>query len=54
MVLRKCTRCGYEWDYKGVSCYFTSCPRCHGSVKALREGDAGYYNHQKNMSETKK
>ena len=29
----KCQRCGYEWDYKGKSKWYTSCPKCKTSVK---------------------
>jgi len=28
-----CKHCGYEWDYKGHSKYYTSCPRCRWLVK---------------------
>jgi len=29
----KCQRCGYEWNYKGKSKWYTSCPKCKTSVK---------------------
>ena len=29
----RCQRCGYEWDYKGQSKWYASCPRCRSSVK---------------------
>ena len=29
----KCKRCGYRWDYKGNSNYYTSCPRCRANIK---------------------
>lgn len=32
----KCQRCGKEWEYKGKSKYFTSCPQCKTSVKVTR------------------
>lgn len=27
----KCTKedCGYEWDYKGKSEFYVTCPRCY-------------------------
>lgn len=31
-----CQRCGHEWEYKGKSKYFTSCPQCKTSVKVNR------------------
>jgi len=30
----KCPKCDYEWDYKGKSKYYLSCPRCrYGNIK---------------------
>jgi len=29
----ECQRCGKEWDYKGDSNYYASCPNCKTSVK---------------------
>jgi len=29
----KCKKCGYEWEYKGKSEYYTSCPRCRANVR---------------------
>lgn len=37
MVEMKCHRCGHEWEYKGKSKYFTSCPQCKTSVKVTRK-----------------
>jgi len=30
----KCKNCNYEWDYKGESKYWVSCPRCLYKVKS--------------------
>jgi predicted nucleotidyltransferase len=32
-MLLRCGRCGYGWEYKGKSEWYTSCPRCRTSVK---------------------
>ena len=32
MVLLKCQRCGYKWDYKGKSDWYAPCSRCKTSV----------------------
>lgn len=29
----KCNHCNYEWDYKGKSQYYATCPRCLRKVK---------------------
>ena len=31
----QCTNkpCGYQWDYKGLSRFYASCPRCLSKVK---------------------
>jgi hypothetical protein len=29
----KCKRCGYEWDYKGKSEFYCTCPKCLGKVR---------------------
>ncbi|MEM3769353.1 MAG: hypothetical protein QXE37_04885 [Nitrososphaerales archaeon] len=29
----KCQHCGHEWDYKGKSEYYASCPRCMYKVR---------------------
>lgn len=34
----KCQRCGYEWDYKGKSKWYASCPRCRTTVKVKEAG----------------
>jgi len=31
----KCHKCKYEWDYKGESDFFITCPRCLTKVKSL-------------------
>jgi DNA-directed RNA polymerase subunit RPC12/RpoP len=28
MVKLRCPHCGYEWDYKGKSMFYATCPRC--------------------------
>jgi formylmethanofuran dehydrogenase subunit E len=33
MVLLKCHRCGYEWNYQGRSEWYACCPRCKTNVK---------------------
>lgn len=35
-----CKRCGYDWEYKGHSSYWTSCPRCRSNV-SLKNKDGG-------------
>jgi hypothetical protein len=30
-------KCGYEWNYKGKSPFYATCPMCLGKVKILRE-----------------
>jgi len=35
MMLR-CGRCGYEWNYKGKSEWYASCPRCRTTVRVGR------------------
>jgi len=30
--LLKCNHCTYPWTYGGTREFFTSCPKCHGSV----------------------
>jgi len=34
-MILKCTnkKCEYEWNYKGKSTFYTSCPRCRANVK---------------------
>ena len=32
-MLLQCTRCGYEWEYKGKSEWYVSCPRCRTTVR---------------------
>ena len=40
----RCQRCGKEWEYKGKSKYFTSCPQCKTSVKVTKlKMDKGVY-----------
>lgn len=29
----KCKNCGYEWEYKGNSEYYATCPRCLYKVR---------------------
>ena len=28
----ECNNCGYEWNYKGQSDYYATCPNCHYKV----------------------
>jgi len=37
-MLLKCQnkKCMYEWDYKGESPFYATCPRCKSSVKVKR------------------
>jgi len=35
----KCKRCRYEWDYKGTSQFYTSCPRCRSNIKVVDENE---------------
>ena len=34
----KCKRCEKEWEYKGKSKYYASCPNCKTSVKIELKG----------------
>lgn len=33
MIKLACKHCDYEWEYKGESKYYASCPRCLYRVK---------------------
>ena len=33
----KCNKCHYEWDYKGESEYFVTCPRCLSKVDVRKQ-----------------
>ena len=35
----KCNHCGYEWNYKGKSKYYATCPRCLRKVKVRTFGE---------------
>ena len=35
----ECKSCGYEWDYKGQSDYYATCPNCHYKVKIPAEAE---------------
>lgn len=35
----QCDKCGYEWDYKGLSTYYATCPMCIRKVKLNNEED---------------
>jgi hypothetical protein len=37
MVVIKCKRCGYEWDYKGKSEWYAPCSRCKTSVNIKKQ-----------------
>lgn len=32
----KCQRCKYEWEYKGKSKWYTSCPKCRTSINVRK------------------
>lgn len=32
-----CGSCGYSWIYRGQSMFYSSCPRCHSSVRVNKE-----------------
>lgn len=32
MLKIKCKRCDYQWEYKGKSEWYTSCPKCKTTV----------------------
>ena len=32
----RCQRCKHEWKYMGKSEWYTSCPKCHTSVKVSK------------------
>ena len=29
----KCPKCNHEWEYKGKSKYYVTCPQCYNKVK---------------------
>ena len=33
----KCKNCDYEWNYKGNSKYYASCPNCLNKVKINKD-----------------
>ena len=33
----KCKYCKHQWDYKGKSKYYVTCPRCYNKIS--RKGD---------------
>ena len=37
MVLIKCKRCGYEWEYKGKSEWYAPCSRCKTSINIKKQ-----------------
>jgi len=39
MVVVKCKRCGYEWEYTGKSDWYISCSRCKTTIniRKIRE-----------------
>lgn len=38
IMILKCKRCKYVWDYKGKSKWYTSCPRCKTTIKTIKNG----------------
>lgn len=32
----KCKKCGHEWEYKGKSKYYVTCPRCYSKVNTQK------------------
>jgi len=32
----KCKRCEYEWDFKGQSKWYASCPKCRTTIKVIK------------------
>jgi hypothetical protein len=38
-ITLKCHRCLYVWRYKGVSVWFTSCPRCKTTIRTTLKHD---------------
>jgi hypothetical protein len=37
MVLLKCQRCGYKWNYQGKSEWYAPCSRCKTSVNIKKQ-----------------
>lgn len=37
MVIIKCKRCGYEWDYRGKSEWYATCSRCKTSINIKKQ-----------------
>lgn len=34
---QKCGKCGHEWEYKGDSKYYATCPHCLNKVRVKNE-----------------
>ena len=35
-MIMKCKYCKHQWDYKGNSEYYVTCPRCYNKIKIER------------------
>jgi len=33
----KCKKCKHDWNYKGKSKYYATCPQCYNKVKVVKE-----------------
>jgi predicted nucleic acid-binding Zn-ribbon protein len=40
-MILKCQRCGHEWDYKGKSGWWCSCPQCRTGVNIKKQHPEG-------------
>ena len=34
-----CPKCGYDWEYKGKSNFYISCPRCRSNINLQKPKD---------------
>jgi len=48
MLKVKCEKCGYEWDYKGDSEWYVTCPRCKTSINVRKDANDNQSEGEKN------
>ena len=53
MVKLKCTnqKCNHEWDYKGKSKFYVTCPHCYNKFKIILKNDQVLLKGGKNENE---
>jgi ribosomal protein S27E len=42
----KCQKCKHEWNYKGQSKYYVTCPRCYTKVDIQKQVKGGKKNNE--------